>query len=521
MSAGASPPPDPRFHDRVWAPGRDADLGVVVPALDEAESLPDLLADLSELRTAHQVVVVDGGSRDATAAAARAGGAWVTRSRRGRARQFNAGAAFLESRWLLFLHADTRLGGKALRAVERHVAENRPHAAHFGLALAHRHPFYRLIEFGQRVRERCLGLVYGDQGLLIRRDLFWDAGGYPDQPLMEDVVLNRRLASAGRLARLPARARTSARRYEEEGRLRAFLRNASLISRFLAGADPAVLARRYPARRHAASDNPEAAELDVLDPGATAEARRHAGSGNRHAAELDLRDGGATAEACRQAGDGNQAAPGPPTPATLLIFAKTPRPGHVKTRLARAWGAAAAAQIYRRLGRQVVSQLAGAPAQTVLCFDPPGSEDEIRAWLGGQGVRAFVPQGDGDLGERMSRATTAAFAQGAQAVVVTGTDAPAVGAETVARALDALRCADVVIGPSSDGGYYLIGLVAPQPALFADMPWSTERVFRETTSRCAALGLRVTCLPVESDIDRPEDVPPELAARLMSSTRTS
>lgn len=470
MSEGVRPPPSsPRFRDDVWTPGRDADLGVVVPALDEAESLPGLLADLAQLRLARQVVVVDGGSRDATAAAARAGGAWVTRSRRGRARQLNAGAAFLESRWLLFVHADARMGGKALRAVERHVAEDRRQAGHFAFAIAHSHPFYRLIEAGQRIRERCLGLVYGDQGLLIRRDLFWAAGGYPDQPLMEDVVLNRRLAAGGQLARLPARVRTSARRYEEEGRGRALARNASLIGRFLAGADPAGLARRYPARRL---------------PGAVCPAPS-----------------------------------GPP--ATLLIFAKAPRPGHVKTRLARTWGAAAAAEAYGRLGRQVVGRLASAPAQIILCFDPPGSEDEIRAWLGGRGARAFMPQGDGDLGDRMARTTAAAFGQGARAVVVVGTDAPAVGAGAVARALDALRSADVVIGPSSDGGYYLIGLAAPQPGLFRDMPWSTERVFRETTNRCAELGLRVTCLPVESDVDGPADVSPELATRLGLSERSA
>ncbi len=461
---GGSPPPNPGFRDKVWTPGQEAELGVVVPALDEAESLPGLLADLSKLQLTHEVVVVDGGSRDATAAAARAGGAWVMRSRRGRARQFNAGAAFLGSRWLLFLHADTRLDGEALRAVERHVAEDRRQAGHFGLAISHRHFFYRLIEAGQRVRQRWLGLVYGDQGLLIRRELFWEAGGYPDQPLMEDVALNRRLAAGGRLAPLPARVRTSARRYEEEGRVRAFLRNATLISRFLAGADPAVLARRYPARRPPALHNQEE--------------------------------------------------PGQLKPAALLVFAKAPRPGEVKTRLARAWGAAAAAEAYRRLGRQVVEQLAGAPAQTVVCFDPPGGEGEIRAWLDGGGASAFMAQGGGDLGDRMSRTTRAAFAQGARAVVVVGTDAPAVGADTVAQALDALRCADIVIGPARDGGYYLIGLKAPQPALFADMRWSTEHVFRETTRRCAELGLRVTCLPVESDIDAPEDVSPELAALL-------
>lgn len=461
MSEEEGTPANRGFFRQVWAPARGADLGVVVPALDEAESLPGLLADISKLGLAREVAVVDGGSRDATVAVARAGGAWVMRSRRGRARQFNAGAAFLGSRWLLFLHADTRMGPDALRAVERHVAEDRRQAGHFGLSIAHRHFFYRLIEAGQRVRERCLGLAYGDQGLLIRRNLFWEAGGYPDQPLMEDVVLNRRLATGGRLARLPARVRTSARRYEEEGRVRAFLRNANLISRFLAGADPSVLARRYRARRLPAGR------------------------------DRDL--------------------PGPLEPAALLVFAKAPRPGKVKTRLARAWGAAAAAQAYRRLGRQVVEQLAGAPARTIVCFDPPGSEGEIRTWLDARGANAFMAQGGGDLGDRMSRTTGAAFAQGARAVVVVGTDAPAVGADTVALALDALRCAEVVIGPSSDGGYYLIGLKAPQPALFSGMRWSTEHVFRDTTRRCAELGLRVTCLPVEADIDGPEDVSPELA----------
>jgi len=451
-----------------WTPGAGADLGVVVSALDEAESLPGLLADLSGLQLAHEVVVVDGGSRDCTVGAARSSGAWVMRSRRGRARQFNAGAAFLGSRWLLLLHADTRLDDRALRAVERHATEDPRHAGYFKLAIAHPHFFYRLIEAGQRVRERCARLVYGDQGLLIRRDAFWKAGGYPDQPLMEDVVLNRRLARAGRLARLPACIRTSARRYEEEGRLRAFGRNAMLISRFLAGADPAVLARRYPARRA-----PMPSDESVA----------------------------------------------PVQPASLLIFAKAPRPGNVKTRLAQAWGADAAAEAYRRLGRRIVDQLADAPAQTIVCFDPPDGDGEVRAWLEGSGAKAFVPQGDGDLGARMSRMVDAAFARGARTVVVVGTDAPAVGAGAVARALDALRSADVVVGPSRDGGYYLIGLKAPQPTLFRDVRWSTEHVFRETTNRCAELGLRITCLPVERDIDAPSDVTPDMAASLGMSLR--
>lgn len=463
------PGPDPLASGRRRGPVPNVRLGVVVPALDEADRLPALLGDLAQLRLDCAVVVVDGGSRDATAAAAREGGAWVVRSRRGRARQLNAGAAFLGSRWLLMLHADSRLDARALRAVERHVAEDGPSASCFGLAIDHPGFFYRVVEAGQRVRERWAGLAYGDQGLLVRRDVFSQAGGYPDEPLMEDVILNRRLAAAGRLERLPARIRTSARRYEEEGRVRAVLRNATLIGRFLAGAEPADLAARYRPRRA-----PVAAE-----------------------------DGGG-----RGGGEARRGA------AALLVFAKAPRPGAVKTRLARDWGAEAAADAYRRLGRQVVRQLAGAQARATICFDPPGAEAEVRAWLGDDGPADFVPQGGGDLGARMARTAEAAFARGAPGVVVVGTDAPAVDAGTVRRALDALRTADVVLGPSADGGYYLIALGSPRPALFRDMPWSTELVFRETMSRCAALGLRVTCLPVESDIDAASDVTPELAARL-------
>ena len=201
--------PDPR--------GGGAALGVVIPALDEEGTLPALLADLSRLTLPTRVLVVDGGSRDGTVRAARAGGALVLRSRTGRARQMNAGARFLTTPWLLFLHADSRLDGRAVAAIDDHVRAGGPDAAHFALRFLHASRFYRALEWGQRLRERTLGLVYGDQGLLIRRDLFLDAGPYPDAPLMEDVILNRELLRRGRLRPLPATVATSPRRYEEEG----------------------------------------------------------------------------------------------------------------------------------------------------------------------------------------------------------------------------------------------------------------------------------------------------------------
>lgn len=459
------------------------EVGVVIPAIDEEEALPALLDDLSTLALLSRVVVVDGGSSDATVQAARAGGALVMRSRPGRARQMNAGAAFLNSPWLLFVHADSRLSREARDAVESHVQRHRADpdiapAAFFGLTIDHPHFFYRLIERGQRLREERLGLTYGDQGLLVRRDAFLRIGPYPDEPIMEDVTLTRRLRDAGKLTRLPAEIASSARRYEEEGRVRAWVRNAWLISQFLAGADPAELAAAYPTRRcRAQGRTPPSARR----PQAIARRSR----------------------------------------AVLLVFAKAPRPGSVKTRLARALGPETAAAAYRRMGRLIVDQLTSAPAEMVVCFDPPDAEDELRRWLdparsdsgGPLPERRYVPQGGGDLGARMARMFDLAF-DGGGPVVIVGTDAPAVDASSVERAIDALETADLVLGPSSDGGYYLMALREPCPELFRSIPWSTSGVLRKTAERARRMGMEATYLEVESDIDTADDLTPELARRL-------
>ena len=448
-------------------------LGIVIPALDEAVTLPALLADLSRLALPSRLLVVDGGSRDETVRAARAGGALVLRSRPGRARQMNAGAAFLTAPWLLFLHADSRLDESALAAIERHMRADGPDAAHFALSFGHPGRFYRVLEWGQQIRARALGLVYGDEGLLIRRDLFFASGAYPDVPLMEDVILNRKLARLGRLRPLPATVTTSPRRYEEEGRIRALLRNIRLISRFLAGADPATLATAYPPRRRTARS------ADTGRPGSPAD---------RASTGVD------------------------PAPPALLVFARAPRPGEVKTRLARTLGDERAAALYRRMGRLVIDGVARAPATVTVCFTPDGAGQELREWLGPEAAR-YWPQGSGDLGERMSRMFDRALDASSRAVVI-GTDAPAVDEHTIRRALQALDSADVVLGPSRDGGYYLLGLRRPRPELFTDIRWSTGSVMLETVDRATDAGLVVTFLEVESDIDTAADLTPGVALAL-------
>jgi hypothetical protein len=303
--------------------------------------------------------------------------------------------------------------------------------------------------------------VYGDQGLLVSRDVFGTVGGYPNQPIMEDVILCRRLRDAKRLTRLPGTVATSSRRYEEEGRVRAWMRNTLTIVRFLSGADPATLASEYRARRA------PAAATRTVDQGTPAAER-----------------------------------------AAILVFARAPRPGTVKTRLARTIGDEAATLLYRRMGRRIVASLDGAPARMVVCYDPSDGEAEIRHWLGPLPDR-YLRQGGGDLGARLSRMFERAF-MGADRVVAIGTDAPATDAGRVTRAIAALDSADVVIGPARDGGYYLIGLRRARPELFRGIRWGTGSVLAETRAQAERLGLRVTWLELESDIDTGDDLTPDV-----------
>jgi rSAM/selenodomain-associated transferase 1 len=187
----------------------------------------------------------------------------------------------------------------------------------------------------------------------------------------------------------------------------------------------------------------------------------------------------------------------------LLVFAKQPVPGKVKTRLAEALGPEEAAGIYQTLGRSVVDQVRVGPFRTVVYFDPPTAMEDVTAWLGSEGLE-FRPQAQGDLGDRLDAAFREALGEAETAVVI-GTDAPGIDAQGVERAFRQLEEADVVVGPAADGGYYLMGLRSPTPGLFQKIPWSTSDVLSATLDRARRLGLDVAILPALEDVDTLED----------------
>jgi rSAM/selenodomain-associated transferase 1 len=182
----------------------------------------------------------------------------------------------------------------------------------------------------------------------------------------------------------------------------------------------------------------------------------------------------------------------------LIVFVKAPHVGAVKTRLARSIGPAAACDAYRALVETLLGHI-GRLENVELRFTPDNAANEINPWL--KRKWQAEPQGAGDLGQRLHRALEAAFVDGARRVVVIGSDCPDVSAEDIEMAWSVLKEHDLVLGPATDGGYWLIGLRQAQPALFQNISWSTTTVFQETLTRARAARLSVKLLRELSDVD--------------------
>ena len=198
-------------------------------------------------------------------------------------------------------------------------------------------------------------------------------------------------------------------------------------------------------------------------------------------------------------------------PTAFVIFAKAPVPGQVKTRLCPPLTADEAATIHGTFVLDTLERTKAAvtkmklPADRYLACAPSSATAFFRIMEERQAVGLIDQEGE-DLGARMNRACETLFQRGYQQVVIVGTDVPSLPLDYYRQALEQLERHDVVVGPALDGGYYMIGLKKALPALFRDIPWSTDRVLALTREKAMTMGLRIALLPEWRDVDTIDDL---------------
>ena len=193
---------------------------------------------------------------------------------------------------------------------------------------------------------------------------------------------------------------------------------------------------------------------------------------------------------------------------SLIVFVKNPIPGAVKTRLQTRFAPDQVVALYTAFVRDVLAKAERIDVnRRVIAFDPPDAESEVSALFGGGKAQwQFVPQVQDDLGTRMREALVQQLDAGASAAVLIGTDIPSLPAQHITQAFDLLRAKDVVLGPSVDGGYYLVGVSKSTPEIFEDVEWSTPGVLAQTIDRVQHAGHTLGLVPPWFDVDTPDEL---------------
>ncbi|NKB24136.1 MAG: DUF2064 domain-containing protein [Kiritimatiellae bacterium] len=194
------------------------------------------------------------------------------------------------------------------------------------------------------------------------------------------------------------------------------------------------------------------------------------------------------------------------TEKAIILFCKNPEPGKVKTRLAATIGHEQASHIYKQMVLETIrtAQTCTGHPYVFIFYSPPESEPLIKEWIGDE--KTYIPQSEGDLGERMSDAFKSLFSMGFKQIIIIGTDCPAISRKHLSQGFTALNRNDIVLGPTHDGGYYLLGMKRHHPELFEHMPWSTPSVLDKTQKAINHLKLSYQLLAILRDVDDQHDL---------------
>jgi rSAM/selenodomain-associated transferase 2 len=220
-------------------------ISIVIPVWNESEVIPSMNDHWRQWEEEAELIFVDGGSTDGSSELLKAAGFSPVQSGKGRARQMNEGAARANGEVLLFLHADTRLPPDALRLIEQGLHKGKQVWGRFDVTIEGQSRLFPVIGFMISLRSRLSGIATGDQAIFMTRDAFEKLGGFPEQPLMEDIEISKRLLKLSQPLCLRARILTSGRRWEKRGVWKTIFLMWRLRLAYWLGASAHDLAREY------------------------------------------------------------------------------------------------------------------------------------------------------------------------------------------------------------------------------------------------------------------------------------
>lgn len=423
-------------------------VSVIIPVLNEQDNLAELLPSLQDLRdVGHEIIVVDGGSADNSQGLGSIYADKVISSPCGRARQMNVGAAQASGDVLFFLHADNRLSENTITEIKK-VIQQDAQWGRFDVRINDAGVLLYVVSWMMNIRSRLTGIVTGDQGLFVRRDLFEKIAGYADIPLMEDIEISSRLKQFSRPVCLTMKIHTSSRRWRQNGVFKTIFSMWKFRLRYWLGTSAGVLAASY----YPESDNPHEKKNDYA----------------------------------------------------VLVFAKAPVEGQVKTRLCSVLSENARSALQAELNEHAMTVATETGLSVELWttdIDHYAMRDLAERFHAGINMQI----GD-ELGERMRHAVVSGL-QRYKGVILIGSDCPVMNAEYIHAAVKHMEsdCNDVVLGPAEDGGYVLLATRRLFKPMFRNIQWSTNKVYEQSIASLQSAGLKNASLVILWDIDRPED----------------
>lgn len=416
---------------------------IIIPTLNEEYFLEKNLQKLKSFNRDFEIIVSDGGSTDNTLNVAQRFNCIIINSEAGRGIQLNAGAAAASGEILIFLHADTFLPDDAFNLMDEFFSSEKNKICRFLLGFDFNHKLLDLYSSFSKYNTQFTR--YGDSAVIVRRIFFNELKGFSDRNIFEDADFLNRASKINEVKILLSFVESSARRFIKDGVVRRQLFNTFLFAGYILNVSENSLSRMYDRTLDKTKTN------------------------------------------------------------SVIVFVRSPKAGEVKTRLAKTTSDKFALGFYNACAENIISKIKKIQyLNRFIFYSNKNDKDDVIKWLGSKFF--FSAQEGNDLGSRMKNAFEKVFSTGAEKVIIIGSDIPDLSAEIINKAFAYLDGSDVVIGPSKDGGFYLLGMKKMHEELFEGIEYSTAKVFSETLSGIKELQLSCKLLPELHDIDTEEDL---------------